>query len=79
MVYKKLHCNKTVDGILANPTLYNRGVEEEMKRLLIFAAIMVKVKASNRELKHATFLSHGRQPDVDISLARTVVSLRFSN
>lgn len=48
MVHKKLHCNKTVDGILANPTLYNRGVEEEMKRLLIFAAIMVKVKASNK-------------------------------
>ena len=47
MVHKKLHCNKTVDGILANPTLYNSGVEEEMKRLLIFAAIMVKVKASN--------------------------------
>ena len=47
MVYKKLHCNKTVDGVLENPTLYNRGVEEEMKRHLIFAAIMVKVKVSN--------------------------------
>ena len=31
-----------------------------------------------RELKHATFLSHGRQPEVNISHARTVVSLRFS-
>ena len=33
---------------------------------------------SNRELKHATFLSHGRQPEVNISHARTVVFLRFS-
>ena len=33
----------------------------------------------NRELKHATFLSHGRQPEVNISHARTVVSPRFSN
>ena len=33
----------------------------------------------NRELKHTTFLSHGRQPEVTISRARTVVSLRFSN
>ena len=32
-----------------------------------------------RELKHATFLSHGRQPEVNISHARKVVSLRFSN
>ena len=32
-----------------------------------------------RELKHATFLSHGRQPEVNISHARTVVSLTFSN
>ena len=31
------------------------------------------------ELKHATFLSHGRQPEVKISHARTVVSLRFLN
>ena len=30
-------------------------------------------------LKHATFLSHGRQPEVNISHARKVVSLRFSN
>ena len=29
--------------------------------------------------KHATFLSHGRQPEVNISHARTVVSPRFSN
>ena len=26
----------------------------------------------NRELKHATFLSHGRQPEVYISQARTL-------
>ena len=32
-----------------------------------------------RELKHATFLSHGRQPEMNISHARTVVSPRFSN
>ena len=32
-----------------------------------------------RELKHATFLSHGRQQEVNISHARTVVSLRFLN
>ena len=30
------------------------------------------------ELKHATFLSRGRQPEVNISHARTVASLRFS-
>ena len=33
----------------------------------------------NRELKHATFLSHGRQPEVNILQARTLVSPRFSN
>ena len=32
-----------------------------------------------RELKHGTFLSHGRQPEANISHARTVVSPRFSN
>ena len=32
-----------------------------------------------RELKHATFLRHGRQPEVNISHARTVVFSRFSN
>ena len=31
------------------------------------------------ELKHATFLSHGRQPEVNISHARTVLFPRFSN
>ena len=31
-----------------------------------------------RELKHATFLSHGRQPEVNILQARTNVSPRFS-
>ena len=30
-----------------------------------------------KELKQATFLSHGRQPVVNISHARTVVSPRF--
>ena len=30
-----------------------------------------------RELKHATFLSHGRQPEVNVSHARTVVSPTF--
>ena len=30
-------------------------------------------------LKHATFLRHGRQPEVNISQARTVVFTRFSN
>ena len=32
-----------------------------------------------RELKHATFLSHERQPEVNILQARTLVSARFSN
>ena len=32
-----------------------------------------------RELKHATFLRHGRQPEVNILHARTVVFSRFSN
>ena len=34
---------------------------------------------ADRELKHATFLSHGRQPEANISHARTVESPRFSN
>ena len=29
--------------------------------------------------KHATFLSHGRQPEVDFPHARTVMSPRFIN
>ena len=37
------------------------------------------VPKMNRELKHATFLRHGRQPEVNISRARTVVFSRFSN
>ena len=32
----------------------------------------------NRELKHATFLSHERQPEVNILQARTSVSSIFS-
>ena len=36
-------------------------------------------RAGIRALKHATFWSHGRQPEVNISHARTVVSPRFSN
>ena len=35
------------------------------------------VTKDKRELKHATFLSHGRQPEVNISHARTVVSVKF--
>ena len=31
-----------------------------------------------RELKHATFLSHGRQPEENILQARTYVAPRFS-
>ena len=42
-------------------------------------ASCLRAKCNNRELKHATFLSHGRTPEVIISHARTVVSLRFSN
>ena len=37
------------------------------------------IGVDNRELKHATFLRHGRQPEVNISHARTVVFSRFSN
>ena len=37
------------------------------------------LKLDNRELKHATFLSHGRQPEVNNSHARAVVFPRFSN
>ena len=33
----------------------------------------------NRELEHATFLSHGQQPEVNMLQARTLVSPRFSN
>ena len=33
----------------------------------------MKAIGTVRELKHATFSSHGRQPEVDISHARTVV------
>ena len=34
--------------------------------------------ALNRELKHATFLSHGRQPEANILQARTLFSATFS-
>ena len=40
---------------------------------------MTIVIGSIRELKHATFLRHGRQPEVNISHAGTVLSPRFSN
>ena len=31
-----------------------------------------EVMLTNRELKHATFFSHGRQPEMNISQARTL-------
>ena len=37
------------------------------------------VFVDNREFKHAAFLSHGRQPEVNILQARSLVSPRFSN
>ena len=37
-----------------------------------------QLKTLSSLLKHATFLSHGRQPEVNILHARTVVFLRFS-
>ena len=41
--------------------------------------LVLRVSFIIRELKHAMFLSHGRQLEVNVSLARTVVSSRFSN
>ena len=38
-----------------------------------------KMKLSNRKLKQATVLSHGRKPEVNTSHARKVVFPRFSN
>ena len=35
-------------------------------------------KTDTRELKHATFLSHGRQPEANIMQAKTLVSPKFS-
>ena len=34
-------------------------------------------RVGSREIKHATFLSHGRKPEVNILLARTLVSQIF--
>ena len=38
-----------------------------------------KRKLSNRKFKQATFLSHGRKPEVNTSYARKVVFFKFSN
>ena len=38
-----------------------------------------KLISDIRELKHATFLRHPRQPEVNISHARTIATPRFSN
>ena len=39
---------------------------------------VVNTRCDIRELKHATFLSHGRQPEVNILQAKTLVSPGFS-
>ena len=48
-------------------------------RLEVTFALHTTVKWSIIEkLKQATFLSHRRKPEIDISHVKTVVSLRFS-
>ena len=49
------------------------------KDILVINEAKLNFSVENRELKHATFLSHGRQPEVNISHGRTAVSPRFSN
>ena len=65
------------------------GMENDKRRHLIeqkrpkarwtLACTSARSTCVNRELKHATFLSHERQPEVNILQARTLVSPRFSN
>ena len=63
---------------------------KEIRKFKIYDATVaktsIKIASSSfsiyfaiRELKHATFLSHGRQPEVNNSHARAVVFPRFSN
>ena len=52
---------------------------QHVTKMVREAEIVNPSGAINRELKHATFLSHRRQPEANISHARTVVSLRFLN
>ena len=52
-----------------------RGKFDEKNYLLSVFSLL----SNNRELLQATFLRHGRKPEVSISPARKVVSPRFSN
>ena len=66
------------------PKYLSQDLEKIQRRALaiifpLVPYVNVLTRAGIRELKHATFLSHGRQPEVNISHARTVVSPRFSN
>ena len=41
-------------------------------------SVLSRPRANIRELKHATFFSHGRQPEANILQARTLISRRLS-
>ena len=61
---------------------YESGIQalQNMGRIPQVEVIQGRSEECNsRELKHASFLRHGRQPEVNISHARTVVFSRFSN
>ena len=58
---------------------YSTIRDEFRKFLKPFVSDVKAYGLDSRELKHATFLSHGRRPEVNISHARTVESPRFSN
>ena len=66
------------------PKYLSQDLERIQRRALAIIFPLVPyvnalTRAGIRELKHATFLNHGLQPEVNISHARTVVSPRFSN
>lgn len=53
------------------------SVKSQAARLQVFKADDFLQFPVKRELKHATLLSHGRQPEVNILHVRTVVSPRY--
>ena len=63
--------------------VHSKRLERSLVALITVSQSFKSVSHRSRclvssELKHATFLSHGRQPEVNISQSRTLVSPRFS-
>ena len=72
---------RALDKISKQFTSLNQGFEELKGEFHDPKCKVDELEVSvqnNRELKHATFLSHGRQPEENILQANTLVSPRFS-